>query len=280
MFFSSLTRAFALFLSLVTLVSLTLTAEFKQILNFGNNPGHANIALEESQFSHYQQYADNLGFIVIYPESVKDYKCWDVNRYESLHHYGGSDSLSIVNMVHWAPVTYLINPKRVYTTGWSSGALMSQTLAAAYPEVFASFSAFSGAPYGCLKDSPASSLQAADLSCIQGKIIKSPQEWGDLARSAYPGFFPLPIINPRPKMQPWHGTEDDVITYAVLNEEIKQWTNVLGVSFSHNETDTPRPGYTKMVYGDGSQLVVYSCQGVGHRIPNEEVTVLKWFEIL
>lgn len=51
-------------------------------------------------------------------------------------------------------------------------------------------------------------------------------------------------------MQLWHGTLDEVILYLVLNGEIKQWTNVFGVDFKFSTSDTPKPGYTKSIYGD------------------------------
>lgn len=42
------------------------------------------------------------------------------------------------------------------------------------------------------------------------------------------------------------------------------WSNVLGVAFTQNVTNTPIAGYTKMVYGDGTKLVGYSALDVGY----------------
>lgn len=47
----------------------------------------------------------------------------------------------------------------------------------------------------------------------------------------------------------------------------------MGLSFSHNETNTPQSGYTKIVYGDGTRLVGYSAAGVGHFVPFHETDV-------
>ena len=46
-----------------------------------------------------------------------------------------------------------------------------------------------------------------------------------------------------------------------------------------NNTNTPQSGYTQMVFGDGTQYVGYSAQGVGHTVPVHESAVLDWFGI-
>ena len=60
---------------------------------------------------------------------------------------------------------------------------------------------------------------------------------------------------------------------------MKEWSNVLGVSFTKNVTNNPQSGYTQMVYGDGTTLVGYSAQGVGHTVPIHETMDLAWFGI-
>lgn len=55
--------------------------------------------------------------------------------------------------------------------------------------------------------------------------------------------------------------------------------NVLGISFTKNVTNNPQSGYTQMVFGDGTQYVGYSAQGVGHTVPVHESLVLDWFGI-
>lgn len=77
----------------------------------------------------------------------------------------------------------------------------------------------------------------------------------------------------------FHGTADTTLYYANLAEELKQWSNVLGVSFAKNTTNTPSSGYTKIVYGDGSKLVGYSALNVGHTVPVHEALDLAWFGI-
>lgn len=95
-------------------------------------------------------------------------------------------------------------------------------------------------------------------------MIHTPQEWGNHVRTAYPGY-----TGPRPRMQVWHGTEDDVLRYPNFGEEIKQWTNVLGVSQTPAATDSPQSGWTRTRYGatgDRAPVEAISLQGVGHNL--------------
>jgi cellulase/cellobiase CelA1 len=66
-------------------------------------------------------------------------------------------------------------------------------------------------------------------------------------------------------VQLWHGTADTTLNYNNFGEEIKQWTNVLGVSQTPTSTDTPQSGWTRTRYG--TQVEAYSIAGVGHSLP-------------
>lgn len=90
----------------------------------------------------------------------------------------------------------------------------------------------------------------------------------------YPGYN-----GSYPKIQVWHGTADTLVLYPNLNEEIKEWEGVLGVSFSKNVTSDPQTGYTQMVFGDGTKFLAYSAVGVGHTVPVHESVDLAWFGI-
>jgi acetylxylan esterase len=83
----------------------------------------------------YAQNADTYGYIVIYPSSPSSGGCWDVSSTASLTHNGGGDSQTIVNMVKYAIAHYGGDANRVYVTGSSSGAMMTNVLAGAYPDV-------------------------------------------------------------------------------------------------------------------------------------------------
>lgn len=51
--------------------------------------------------------------------------CWDVSSQKSLKHNGGGDSNAIANMVTYTLKKYNADPKRVFVTGSSSGAMMT-----------------------------------------------------------------------------------------------------------------------------------------------------------
>ncbi|EGX44495.1 hypothetical protein AOL_s00188g163 [Orbilia oligospora ATCC 24927] len=217
----------------------------------------------------YARYADTYGYIVIYPSANRSSKCWDVASNATLTHNGGSDSLAIVNMVKWTLKKYNGDANRVFITGMSSGGMMTQVMMGAYPDIFKAGSAWAGVPYGCF-----SGPTEWNGDCSSGILHKTPQQWGDDVRRAYPGY-----TGPRPKLQIWHGTLDAALSYNNVAESNKMWSNVFGISFTRNETNTPIPNYTKMVYGDGTKYVAYSAEGVEHNIPIRDLDALEWFGI-
>lgn len=228
-----------------------------------------------SQITKYNSLAAARNFVVLYPSSPKDNNCWDVATTQSLTRDGGGDSTGLANMVKWAITQYSADPTKVFVTGSSSGCMMSNVMAATYPDLFTAVSCYSGVAAGCLAGSPGSSPQTADPTCASGNNIKSGQEWAELARSMFPGGY----NGTYPRVQTWHGESDFFVNYPNFAEQLKQWSEIFDVSFSGNETDTPRSGYTKIVYGDGTKLVGYSARGVGHTVPVDEEADLVWFGI-
>ncbi|WP_461012476.1 extracellular catalytic domain type 1 short-chain-length polyhydroxyalkanoate depolymerase [Streptomyces capparidis] len=206
--------------------------------------------------------ADRYGFIVVYPSATRSGNCFDVSSPQALRRGGGSDPVGIVSMVTHAQRAYGGDPNRVYVTGASSGAMMTNVLLGDYPDVFKAGAAFAGVPFGCFATTDGSSWNSA---CANGQVTRTPQAWGDLVRAAYPGYS-----GPRPRMQIWHGTEDGTLRYPNFNEQIKQWTNVHGVSQTPSFTDRPQSNWTRTRYGGtGTQAPVeaISLQGVGHNVP-------------
>ncbi|KAB8139697.1 PHB depolymerase family esterase [Chloroflexia bacterium SDU3-3] len=223
--------------------------------------------------TQYASLAERYGFIVIYPSATRSGSCFDVSSPQTLRHDGGSDSQGIVSMVKYVLQRNSADASRVYVTGESSGAMMTNVLLGTYPDVFKAGSAFSGVPFGCFATTNGS-LWNSD--CANGRIIKTPQQWGDLVRAAYPGYS-----GPRPRMQLWHGTVDATLYYQNFTEEIKQWTNVLGVSQTPAYTDTPQANRTRTRYGGtGTQVAVEanSFAGSGHGLPSGlEPYVIQFF---
>ena len=95
-------------------------------------------ALAVYKGSKFGSLAEKYGFLVIFPDSphISDH-CWDVSSNGTLSHHGRTgDSVGIVNMVQWTIRTYGADAGRVFATGVSSGAMMTEVLLGAYPDVF------------------------------------------------------------------------------------------------------------------------------------------------
>ena len=277
--FWKLTRAAALLAALFALVMpgpAASAATLTEVTNFGPNPGNLRMYLYVPnalapnpgvvvamhgcngtatgfyQSTEFASLADRYGFIVIYPQANKSIggmtNCFDVWSNEALRHDGGSDPVSIVSMVRYVLQRYNADPERVFATGFSSGAMETNNLLATYPDVFKAGAPFAGIPYGCF--GPA------------GCGDKTPQQWGDLVRNAYPGY-----TGPRPRVMTWHGTNDNVLNYGMLQEQVDQWTNVFGISQTPTRTEYPQPNWVRRVYGSG-EVEAWTIQGAGHDLPH------------
>src|SRR3954451_707289 len=211
--------------------------------------------------------ADRYGFLVIYPSATQQAgfgNCFDTWSDAAKRRGGGSDPVSIVSMITYAEHQYGGDANRVYATGSSSGGMMTDEMLALYPDVFAAGAAFMGVPFTCFAN--AADYPPGTSRCTGGSMDRTPQQWGDAVRQAYPGYS-----GPRPRMQLWHGTADTVVPYSLLQEEIDQWTNVFGLSQTPTSTDTPQTNWNRRRYATGSgtvQVEAYTIQGAGHSIPS------------
>ncbi|KAF8596567.1 acetyl xylan esterase [Ceratobasidium sp. AG-I] len=214
----------------------------------------------------YKALADQYGFIVMYPNAPDSGGCWDVHSTATLTHNSGGDSLGIASALRYLITAYGVNTSKVFATGASSGAMMTNVLAGAYPDLIRGGAAFAGVPYGCF-----AGAGMWNSACANGQIIKTAQQWGDLARSGYPGY-----TGTRPKMQLWHGTADTTLYTQNFYEEVKQWTNVFGVSQTATSTtqNWPVSGWTKSDYGPNVQAII--AQGVTHNLPVQATQAIQW----
>jgi cellulase/cellobiase CelA1 len=140
--------------------------------------------------------------------------------------------------------------------------MMTNVLLGDYPDVFKAGAAFMGVPATCFATTPPNTWNS---ECANGTVIRSAQQWGDAVRNMNPGY-----TGARPRMQVWHGTTDSTLRYPNFGEEIKQWTNVLGVSQTPTQTDTPQSGWTRTRYGGTGTMApveAISVNGVGHSLP-------------
>ncbi|MEV3936082.1 PHB depolymerase family esterase [Glycomyces sp. NPDC049804] len=206
--------------------------------------------------------ADRYGYVIVLPEATREGRCFDVSTRAGLTRDGGSDSTGIKAMVDWTRQRYNVDPDRIVVSGFSSGAMMTNVLAAQYPDVFSAASAFSGVPAGCFATSDGSLWNG---TCSSGNSIKTAQQWGDIARAMHPGY-----AGPYPRMQLWHGTEDTVLAYPNYGESIKQWTNLHRLSQTPATTDRPQTNWTRTRYGaTGTHATIegISIAGTGHTLP-------------
>ncbi|MEU7960726.1 extracellular catalytic domain type 1 short-chain-length polyhydroxyalkanoate depolymerase [Micromonospora humida] len=215
--------------------------------------------------------ADRYGYIVIYPSVTRSSKCWDVSSPQALRRNGGSDPVGLMSMIDYVRNRYPVDANRIGVAGFSSGAMMTNVMAGVYPDVFNAGVSSSGVPFGCFATTNGSEWNS---ECSGGRIVKTPQQWGDLVRNAYPGY-----TGKRPRMQIWHGTTDTTLSYVNFGEQVKQWTNVLGVSQTPSSTDYPQTSATRTRYGGtgGTPPVeAISFQGYGHSIPFDAAQAVRF----
>jgi poly(hydroxyalkanoate) depolymerase family esterase len=266
-------------------------ASLAEVTNFGANPGGmrmhiyvpdvrpANPAVVVAMHgcggsgpgfyssSEFASLANQHGFVVIYPTATQQAgfgNCFDTWSDAAKRRGGGSDPVSIISMVNYAQQQYGADRNRVYATGSSSGGMMTNHMLALYPDVFRAGAAFMGVPFNCFAN--AADYPPGSSRCTGGSMDRTPQQWGDAVRQAYPGY-----AGARPRVQLWHGTNDTLVPYQLLQESVEQWTNVFGLSQTPTSTDTPRSGWNRRRYADGAgtvQVEAYSIQGAGHSLPS------------
>lgn len=142
----------------------------------------------------------------------------------------------------------MANRQRVYATGICSGAMMTSVLLGAYPDVFAAGSVASGVPFGCFATSDGSLWNSA---CATGRLDRSAEQWAQSVLDASPDHH-----GPRPRVQSWHGTEDEVLSYVNLTEAVEPWSTVLGAGPEPALVDRPQDRWEHHAWTDRSGRVV------------------------
>ena len=186
--------------------------------------GNAAGVFGEAQGGGLVAAADQYGFVMVFPQTSNN--CWDVGSSASLTHDGGGDTQAIAEMVTYAITKHAADASRVYATGTSSGAMMTEALLAVYPDVFKAGAEFSGVPAGCWAANYSANGQWSG-PCAGGMVSHTPQEWGAIVDAMDPGYSGY-----RPRVQLWHGEADTTINYNNQTEAIKEWTDVLGLSMT------------------------------------------------
>ncbi|KAF2689640.1 carbohydrate esterase family 1 protein [Lentithecium fluviatile CBS 122367] len=222
--------------------------------------------------SPYKTLSEQYGFIVIYPNSPHSGSCWDVSSKATLTHEGGGDSQTIAQMVRWTTTEYKADTSKIFVTGTSSGAMMTNVMAGTYPDLFKAGIAYSGVPAGCFM-STSNGVAAWNGTCADGRAIGTPASWAQVVFDMYKGYN-----GTRPKMQIYHGSADATLRPQNYQETMKQWAGVFGYSYDKPEStksNDPQSGYTRTIYGPMAQGIY--ANGVGHSVSIRGSDDMKYF---
>ncbi|HOJ50681.1 MAG TPA: PHB depolymerase family esterase [Spirochaetota bacterium] len=264
-------------------ISADTRASLTAVSNFGTNPGALKMyyyapsnpkspaalvvalhgctqsASEYADRTEWHVLANKYGFYVVFPEqqsSNNQNKCFnwfepgDIAR-------GQGEALSIKQMIDYMKSKFNIDSSKIFVTGLSAGGAMTAVMMAAYPDVFAGGAVMAGIPYKC-----ATTMTDA-FSCMSPGVDKTPQQWGDLVRSAYSGYS-----GPYPTLMVFQGSSDYTVKDLNMTELVDQWTNVHSTDQTPEVTETFRTA-TRKIYRNaaGKDVVVtYYINGMGHAI--------------
>src|SRR6185312_4134245 len=179
--------------------------------------------------------ADQYGFIIVAPQSnASSLRCWTTDSIQVWTRDKGGDSNAIKQMVVYALSKYQANADRVYVTGCSSGAMMTELLLGLYPDIFKAGASFAGMPAGCHgPNDNTTNATGYNGTCAGGPVNYTPQQWGDLVRAMYPGY-----TGHRPRLQLFHGSADSIISFSNMVESASQYINLLSLSTTPTKTNT------------------------------------------
>jgi acetylxylan esterase len=229
-----------------------------------------------------EKLADTNGFIMLYPEATGE-NCWDAGSVRSMKNGGGGDTGAVVQMVKYVISKYSADPNRVYAAGDSSGGIMTEALLGVYPDIFMGGVSIMGVPCGCwaqgyndVTGKPSNGTGQWSGDCAGGKVSKTAQAWGDLVRSYFPTYK-----GHRPRLQHWHGDSDTTLNFKNVAEDIKEWTNLLGLSETPTgtEANTPKSGTTHQFWKNSCFTVyeTFVLAGVGHMVSGDANSMAKYF---
>lgn len=110
--------------------------------------GAGRSALHQESVSEMTAKADEAGFIVVYPEAMD--LVWQFGPSAT----GDSDKAFLLGIVDLLIEKEMVDPQRVFITGFSRGAIMSNLMACLYPEVFAAAAPVAGGYLDCVASQP------------------------------------------------------------------------------------------------------------------------------
>ncbi|GGK08305.1 feruloyl esterase [Streptomyces camponoticapitis] len=207
-------------------------------------------------------YADRYGFLLLFAETTSvnnANKCFNWFQAADIRR-GQGEAASIRQMVAHAVSSYGADAGRVNVTGLSAGGAMTAVMLAAYPDVFKAGAVMAGLPYECATD------VLAAFTCMSPGVDRTPQDWAQRARNAYPGH-----AGPWPRVSVWQGDNDPTVVPRNADELRDQWTQVHGLDQTPDRSSTIGPNGTRRdeyLAGDGTVAVeVNRVPNIGHGTP-------------
>jgi len=257
------------------------------VASFGTNPGNLNMysyaptalpanaplvvvmhgctqtAAQYASESGWNVLANQHQFYTVYPEqnaTNNSSTCFNWFSYGDQNR-GQGEALSIKQMIDYMQAHYSIDASRIYVTGLSAGACMTNVMMACYPDLVSKGAVMAGAPF----KSATSSLTASNA--MYGFVTHTAIVWGDSVRHQNPTF-----TGAFPKVAIFQGSSDLVVSPNNVTEEVKQWTNIHGADQTADLIQTNFNGNSLITknsyYNASNQTVVetYTISGMGHGI--------------
>lgn len=205
------------------------------------------------------QLADELGFVVLYPEQTRSNNfnlCFNwYEREDSRRDQGEPESIR--QMVSTMLARYRIDPARVFVTGLSAGGAMTSVMLATYPDVFAGGAIIAGLPFGSATTLPEAFDRMRGHGGPTGAALPA------LVSNASDHRGPWPTISV------WHGSADGTVDASNAATIIEQWRPLHGVGPSPTEVEEV-DGCRRRTWRDAAGRPViedYSVPGMGHGTP-------------
>ncbi|MDP9138224.1 MAG: PHB depolymerase family esterase [Pseudomonadota bacterium] len=203
--------------------------------------------------------AERCGFAVLFPEQApanNPKRCFNWFQPADTARNAG-EALSILQMIERLALDHHIDRRRIFVTGLSAGGAMAAAMLAAYPEIFAGGAVIAGLPYGT-----AGTVKEAFEAMFTGHR-QSPQQWGDLIRSASSHRGPWPTV------AIWHGMADKTVVPVNADELVKQWQNVHQIDGVPATVETVGRLRRQVWHAPDGKPVIekYSIAGMGHGAP-------------
>lgn len=225
--------------------------------------GCTQTAAQYATESGWNVLANQHNFYTVYPEQKSANNsslCFNWFNYAD-QNKGQGEALSIKQMIDYMTSHYTIDVSRIYVTGLSAGACMTNVMMACYPEIISGGAVMAGAPF----KSATSSLTASNA--MYGYVTHTAIVWGDSVRHQNPSY-----TGSFPKVAIFQGSADFVVSPNNVSEQVKQWTNVHSADQTADLVQANFNGNSLITknsyYNTSNQTVVetYTISGMGHGI--------------